>query len=209
MLDSLMPKGIIDILVEPGFVRVQYDAVSGSPYRRFYIGLGHGLLCLALVCACLFGGGRNGASSPWQDLHAYPVGSYRFIFPACFVLFILLISAWHLFTTLPAIYPGGQKLECDGLTLTVSRMRWFDWRNQEWISESYLLKDVSRFRYGTLVRGRGNSISGFRIRAAGRNYRLFPNLTSRQVGKILASLEALGLETDRRQKALQRKSKSR
>ena len=205
--NALMPRGKIDIVIEPGLLRVQYDAIRTSPHRRFYIGLGHLLFFLTIICLFIFASGKHGAPSVWQDLNTYPAGSSGFLFPVGFVLAFFLICVWHLTRIVPAIYPGGQKLECDGLTLTVSRMRWFDWENKEWISESYLLKDVSRFRYGVLVSGRGNSIFGFKFRAAGRSYRLFPYLTTREVGKILSGLEGLGVETDRRRKASERRLK--
>jgi len=200
-----MPKGKIDIVIEPGLVRVHYDAISKSPRGRFLAGLLYLLFGIVMICLIIFVPGKHGTPSIWQDLHAYPKDSFGFLFPLGFVLTMFVIFAWFLARVVPVAYPGGQKLECDGETLTISRIRWLDLENKEWTTESYLLKNVSRIRYGVLVSGRGNSIHGLRFRAARRNYKLFPKLTTREVGKILSGLEAFGADTERRRKALQLK----
>ena len=202
-----MPKKTIDIVVEPGLVRVHYDVISKSPHGRFYVGLACLLFIIAMSCVLFFSGGKHGATSLWQDMHAYPTNSFHILFPLALILTLSVLLGWHMARVVAVAYPGAQKLECDRTTLTVSRIRWLDWENKEWISESYQLSDVSRIRFGVIVSGRGNSTYGLRFRAAGRNYKCFPKLTTREVGKILAGLEALGADTERRRKAAQRELK--
>jgi len=204
-----MPKGTIDIVVEPGSVRVHYDAINKSPHGRFYVGLACLLSIIALSCAIFLLGGKQGETSLWQDMHAYPMSSPRIYWPLAILVAFGVLFGWHMTRVVAILYPGAEKLECDATTLMVSRIRWLDWENEEWISESYKLSDVTRIRFGVIVSGRGSSTYGLLFGAAGRTYKLFPKLTSREAGKILAGVEALGAETDRRRKAAQRELKNR
>jgi hypothetical protein len=204
-----MPKGTIDIVVEPGLVRVNFDTISTFPHKRFYVGLACLVFIVVADCAIFFSGGKHGATSLWQDMHAYPIDSSRILFPLAIIVIPSVLLCWHISRVVAIAYPGAEKLECNRTTLTISRIRWLDWENKDWISESYQLNDVSRLRFGVIVSGRGNSTYGLLFRAAGRNYRLFPKLTTHEVGKILAGLEALGADTDRLRKARQRELKKR
>jgi hypothetical protein len=204
-----MVRGEIDIKAEPGSVTVRYDITSKSPHGRFKVGLGYLALAVVVLSFLVFAPGKQRALSAWDDMHSHPVTSSGFLVPFCFVLLGSGVLAWAVIRGVLIAHPGDQKLEFDGQMLTVSRMRWLDWENKDWIAESYLLKDVSRMRYGVILSGKGNSIDGLRFSAAGRSYKLFPKLTTNQAGKILGGLEALGLETDRQQKRIKAASARR
>ena len=199
-----MPKGKIEILVEPRSVRVEYLPFQTSPYGRFYWGFGLLAFCVFLLCILIFSSGKHGSTSIWQDLQAHRAGSSDFLVPLGLILAVVAYMVWLLARTLPVAYPGGQRIECNGDMLTVSWVRWLDWKNENWISETYLMKDVCRIRYAVIQSGKGSSTWGLRFEAAGQAYKLFPDLTTHEVGKILGALEALGVETDRKRKAKQR-----
>jgi len=195
-----MVHGEIDVQVEPDLVTVRYSIVDVSPHGRFYIGLAHLAFLIAMTLAVFFAPGKHDAPSMWQDISASPITSSGFFVPLSIILAVFGFLFWIFLRIVQAGYPGDQKLECNGETLTISRIQWFDWNNKDWITESYPLHEISRMRYGVLLSGKGNSIYGLRFNAAGRSYKLFPKLTTRKAGAILSGLEALGMVTDRRQR---------
>jgi hypothetical protein len=199
-----MLKNKIDINIEPRQIRVQYDAIRDSPYGRFYTGLLYFGFGFVMICLFLFAPGKHRAPSVWQDLQSNPVESFGFLFPMGILLVLFPLIAWLLVRALQVTHPGAQRLEFDGATLTVSCIRWMDWKNEEWVTKAYLLRQIWDIRYGVLVSRRGNSIHGLRFRTAGRNYKLFPKLTTVQAGKILAGFEAMGADTGRQRKKLPR-----
>ena len=199
-----MPKNKIDVSIEPRQIRIQYDAIRESPYGRFYAGLLYLGFGIGVICLFLFVPGKHGAPSIWRDMHSSPVDSFGFLFPLGLLLAAFSLTGWLLVRAVRVTCPGAQKLECDGATITVSWIRWMDWKNETWVTETYPLQEVSRIRYGVLVSGRGGSTYGLRFRATGRNYKLLPDLNTVQAGKILAGFEAMGGDTQRARKKVQR-----
>jgi hypothetical protein len=192
-----MAKAEIDVVVEPGRVRVYFDSTSRSPHGRFYFGFVVLALFGAILLILPFAPGDHGGPSLWQRVRETPAESYRFLIPTVLLLTLFAVLAWLVIRALRLNYPGGQRLECDGLTLTVSWLRWLDWDNRDWITQTYALNDVSRLRYAAIFQSRRKLTWGLRFTVAGKSYKLFPHLTNQQAGMILEGFEALGANTDR------------
>jgi hypothetical protein len=191
-----MSDDILEITIEPGSLRVEYTAIRKSPHGRFYAGLIFAFFSFLVLCFGIFVPGKQGTSM-YQDFHAAESRTTGYFFLAAAILAL----AWLLKVYLPIAYPGAQKLECDSNMLTVSRLHWLDWRNQNWRVDTYLLRDICRVRYGSIYNSRAGSIAGLRFDAAGEDLKLFPSLSETQAEKILTQLESLEVVTERQQKA--------
>jgi hypothetical protein len=189
-----MSDDILEITIQPGSLRVEYAAIRKSPHGRFYAGLLFALFCCLLLCFGIFMPGKQGTNL-YHDFHGESSRATGYVFLAA----AILVMAWLLKVYLPIAYPGAQKLECNANMLTVSRLRWLDWNNQNWSVETYLLRDVCRTRYGNIYSSRTGSIDGLRFTAAGEDVRLFPGLSEPQAEKVLAQLESFGVATERQQ----------
>ena len=196
-----MAKAQIDVVVEPLRVEVCFDSTSKSPHGRFYVGFVILAFLSGIAIMVLFAPGKHGEPGAWQRFRESPSDLYYFLVPSLLLLALFVFMAWLAIRAVRVNYPGGQKLECDGMTLTISRLRWLDWSNKDWITQTYALSEVSRLRYAVIVQSRSKSTWGLHLTAAGKGYRLFPHLTTQQAGEILGGLEALGVNTDRVMKA--------
>ena len=196
-----MTKAEIDVAVEPGRVRVYFDTTSKSPHGRFYWAFSILAFLGAIISMILFASGKHGEPGLWERFRESPADSYRSLVPSLLLLALFAVMIWLAIRALRVNYPGGQKLECDGHTLTISRLRWLDWQNSDWITQTYALNEVSRIRYAVIVHNRSKSTWGLHLTAAGKGHRLFPHLTTQQAGEILNGLEALGANTERFVKA--------
>jgi len=193
-----MARDKIRIEVNPGSLTIRYEVSSVSPHGRFYAGALFLAFALCGICFVLFMPGKHGSPSMWDDLHSQPLNSFGFYLAVSGSALLL----WYVARAARIAYPGDHELKCDRETMTVSWVRWLDWKNRSWVSESYLMSDVLEIRYGVILRGRGGSIDGLRFRAAGKDYRLFPQLTTNEAGKILAAFEDLGADTKRKRKSI-------
>jgi len=186
----------IHVVVTPELVRVRYEPSQESPYRRFYMGAAFFLFVIALLAIMVFMPGKHAAPSIWDDLHPHP--GHGILIPVFFVLLFSTWLFWSVAKSVRYIYPGDQEIVCNRESLVVSWVPWMDWSNTKRVSESYPLGYVSGIRYGVIVSGKGKSTYGLRFNASGTNYRLFPDLSAYHAGKILAGMEALGVETERK-----------
>jgi len=194
-----MPRNDFEIVVEPGKVTVVYDERIKSPYTRFWVAAGYLAFGVCLICLFLFSPGKHGTPGPWHTLRSTSPGGFDFVVALCLLLALIGFIGWRLIRYVRVVYPGFQKLGCDTNMLTVTQLRWWDWKNKSTTTEYYLLADITQLRFGAIFRGRG-SIAGLVFSAAGRTYGLFPKLTTNRAGKILAGLESLGVETRRHRK---------
>jgi hypothetical protein len=188
-------------LAEPTFkvaitndsVTASLDVSSHSPRTRFYAGSGYFLLALVADCAFFFVPRKHGRPSMWHYLSSSSV-----VESGNSTVAVLLLLAVPLFMYITcrryiwAAYPLDEKPYCDGSTLTISKIRWLDFRNADWRSRRYALTDVSDIKYCRVARLRGSSIYGLRVIAKGRRERILPGLDEPSGEKILSALKALG-----------------
>ncbi len=162
-----------------------------SPRGRFWAFIFFFIALPALgTCALLFLPGRNGSPSMWQDLSS----SGPDIF-ACILLLsappFMLLLIWRYAVS---AYPSDEVFRCDGSTLTISKVRWFDFQNNDnWSTRSYALPEIETMRYKAIASARATSIYGLWFKAGGRIERVLPGLEPREADKILKAVKRFGV----------------
>lgn len=146
------------------------------------------------ICAFLFLPGKHGDPSMWHDLSLSRFDSKEFMLPFLFLLCFPFIMGFLLRRYITSAYPSDETFQCDGKTLTISRVRWLDIRNKHWNIRSYALSDVENIRYQVVASARGTSIYGLSFIAEGRTERVLPGLDAQEGDKVLKGLKALGAD---------------
>ncbi len=143
----------------------------------------------------LFSPGKHGNPSMWHDLLSPSVtgpGTFTVAVLLLIGLPLLMYALCHGFVL--ASHPSDQRLHCNRSTLTISKVRWLDFQNNDWISRSYTLADISEIRYRRIASLRGTSIYGLHLIAEGARERVFPGLDRRTAKKILQALQVFGVK---------------
>lgn len=189
-----MAEQKFQIDIDDQSVRVRLNVSEYSPYGRFYACIFFIALGALGICALLFLPGKHGNPSMWHDLSSYPVDSGSFVFP-----FVLLLSfppfiGLLLWRYVVSAYPSDEAFQCDRSMLTISKVRWLDFRNKRWHSRSYALAEIGNMRYQAIASAKGTSIYGLRFVAGGRDQRVLPGLKASEADKILKALQVLGVD---------------
>ena len=182
-----MSKPDFNVEINDRLVSVQLNGVS--PRRRFYTLIFWFVALPALAtCALLFLPGKHGNPSIWRDLSPQPV----LLSIASLVAFgFILLVIWNY--TLSA-YPSDETFRCDGATLTVSKVRWFDFHNNDnWKTRSYALAEIETMRYKAIASAKGSAIYGIWFKAAANSESVLPGLGPREADQILKAVKALGV----------------
>jgi hypothetical protein len=184
----------LQIDIDDQSVSVRLDVSKYSPHRRFCVCIFYIALLALAVCVLLFAPLVDGAPSMWQDLSTYPVNSGTSILALVVLvgsplLIFLLLRRYMVFA-----YPSDETFRCDRATVTVSRVRWFDFNNKHWDTRSYALGEIGNLRYEAIAEAKWVSIYGLRFSAGGGTQRVLPGLKPRDADKILKALKVFGVD---------------
>ena len=137
-----MPEQDFHVEFNDKSVDVRLSVSEHSPNARFYA-CGFFVATWAVaICALLFLPGKRGSPSMWHDLSSSPVDSGDFIVPLVilFGISVLIVLLTRRYVVLA--YPSDEIFHFDGLTLTISKVRWLDIHNTHWDTYSCALPDI-------------------------------------------------------------------
>jgi hypothetical protein len=186
-----MPKQDFHVDINDRSVSVRLNV---SPRARFYACIFFISFGALAIYGILFLPGKHGSPSMWHDLSSSPVDSGSFIFPSILLLSLPVLMGLLTWRYVVSAYPSDEIFHCDGLTLTISKVRWLDIHNKHWDTRSYALAGIVDMRYRAIAHARGTSIYGLRFIAGGRTQRVLPGLKPREADKILKTLKAFGTD---------------
>jgi hypothetical protein len=189
-----MGKQKFQIDINDQSVRVRLNISEYSPHGRLYVLIFVIALGTLAICALLFLPGKHGNSSMWHDLSSYPVDSGSFIFPFVLLLGLTLLMVLLSWRYVVSAYPSDEMFHCDRSMLTVSKVRWLDFKNTHWDTCSYALVEIASMKYQAIASLRGTSIYGLRFIVGGRRQRVLPGLKASEADKILKALKGLGVD---------------
>ena len=184
----------LQIDIDDQSVSVRLNISKYSPHRRFYACIFYIALLALGVCVLLFAPLVDGAPSMWHNLSTYPVNSGTPIVASVVLvgtplLIFLLLRRYMVFAN-----PSDETFRCDRTTVTVSRVRWLDFKNKHWDTRSYTLGEIRNLRYEAIAFAKNASIYGLRFSAGGKTQRVLPGLKPRGADKILKALKAFGVD---------------
>jgi hypothetical protein len=149
------------------------DAEGSGPYRSSATRYASGSLFIASALYIGYGS--------WKDYSRHPVKELL-----CGLL-VMVFFAWGMRSFLPF----GERLHCDGSTLTWSKIPWISFGNR-WVMRSIPVSEISGARYGLAYRRRGGDLYGILLEAGGQRWKLFAGIESPEANRILHGLRVLG-----------------
>jgi hypothetical protein len=189
-----MAEQKFQIDIDDRSVRVRLNVSEFSPHGRFYWCISFIALGALGMCGVLFLPGKHGNPSMWHDLSSSPVDSGNFMFGVALLLGMGLLMVLLLWRYTLSAYPSDETFQCDRSMLTVSKVRWLDFKNEHWDTRSYAVAEIATMRYRAIATARGMSIYGLRFIAGGRKQRVLPGLKPSEADKILKALKVLGVD---------------
>lgn len=185
-----------EVEVTGQWVKVRLNASEKSPRGRFYWGAFFVVLWMAALCLLIFADGKHGQPGMWHDFVTYPVNSQGFILPLVLLVgtsALMVLISWRYIVM---AYPSDETFYCDRSTLAVSKVRWLDIHNRDWVTRSYPLEEIKWIKYRVVARAKGTAIYGLRFKAAGRKERVLPGLGTHDAGRILKAIKAFGANAE-------------
>jgi hypothetical protein len=170
-----------------------YVQMNAGRTRFYALSFFTGFVVLA-ICALLFLPGKHGSPGMWHALSTSSTGSADFLIPLFLLLSfpVFMVATTKRYVMLAC--PSDETFRCDRSTLSISRVRWLDVRNNRWDTRSYPLAEVRGIRYKVITRLKGGSIYGLRFEAGGKTQRILPGLKPCDAESVLVTLKALGAD---------------
>jgi hypothetical protein len=177
-----MPDQKLHLDITNDSVSVRLNGDSGK--KRFYALAFFSALTVIGMGLLLFLPGKGGSPSIWHNRSA----SYDLVLT--FPLFMFVLTKRYV----RLAYASDETFRCDRSTLSIARVRWFDFRDGHWNSSSFALAEVRKIEYRVLTSMRGTSIYGLRLKAGGKTLRVLPWLKAADAERILLALKSLGAD---------------
>ena len=177
-----MPDQKLHLDITNDSVSIRLNGDSGK--MRFYALAFFSALTAIGMALLLFSPGKGGSPSIWHNHSA----SYDIVLT--FPLFMFVLTKRYV----RLAYASDEVFCCDRSTLSIARVRWFDFSDGHWDSSSFALTEVREIEYRVLTAMRGTSIYGLRLKAGGKTLRILPWLKATDAEKILLVLKSLGAD---------------
>jgi hypothetical protein len=165
-----------------------------APRARFYACIFFLAVGAIVICGLLFPPGKGNRPSMWHDLSSSPASSGNFIVPLILLLSAPALMGLLLWRYIMLAYPSAETFHCDGVALTLSKVRWLDIQNKHWDTRSYPLAEIAEMKYQAIARAKGRSVYGLRFIADGKVQRVLPGLKPSEADRILTTLRAFGAD---------------
>jgi len=72
--------------------------------------------------------------------------------PLVLLLSVPVLMGLLLWRYIMLAYPSAETFHCDGVTLTLSQVRWLDVHNKRWDTRSYPLAEIAEMKYQAIAR---------------------------------------------------------
>jgi hypothetical protein len=191
---SAKPVNDFTISINKNSVEVRLQPSSRSPHAKLGGAIFAASMVIVVLCVLLFLPGKHNRPSMWQDMANASIESGDFQVPVTILIVGGVLMAWLMFRWSAAAWPSDENFHCDRTALTISRIRYLDFRNRTWKTKSYALRDIEKLRFAMYASAKGTSIYGFRFYENDRGHKILPGLEAPEAQNILKALQSFGFD---------------